>query len=33
MTQKIIDFISGLEVQVTPEEMEAVQVFAMQCNW
>ena len=28
--KKIIDFISGLEVQATPEEMEAVQVFSKQ---
>jgi len=28
--KKIIDFISGLEVQATPEEVEAVQIFAKQ---
>ncbi len=29
-TDKIIDYISGLEVHATPEEMEAVQVFSKQ---
>lgn len=28
--KKLIDFISGLEVPATPEEFEAVQVFAKQ---
>ena len=28
MAEKIIDFISGREVNATPEEVEAVQVFA-----
>ncbi len=28
MAEKIIDFISGKEVNATPEEVEAVQVFA-----
>jgi len=27
---KIVDFISGLEVAATPEEMDSVQVFAQQ---
>lgn len=30
MTKKLIDFISGLEVQATPEERKAVQIFAKQ---
>ena len=30
MKKKLIDFISGLEVQATPEEIEAIQVFAKQ---
>jgi type I restriction enzyme M protein len=29
-TKKIIDFISGVEVRATPEEIDAVQVFARQ---
>lgn len=29
-SNKLIDFISGLEIQATPEEIEAVQVFARQ---
>jgi len=29
-SNKIVDFISGLEVQSTPEEIEAVQVFSKQ---
>lgn len=28
MAEKIIDFISGKEVNATPEEVEAVQIFA-----
>lgn len=30
MQKKILDFISGLEVQATAEEIEAVQVFSKQ---
>ena len=30
MKKKLIDFISGLEVQATPEEIEAIQIFAKQ---
>ena len=29
-TSKIVDFISGVEINATPEEMEAVQVFSRQ---